>query len=64
MFMGKSYLNHIPMDSFQHIDIALSKIMGEYAVAYGPTAIDDEKADAFCLRWANLFAQASEGRLQ
>jgi eukaryotic-like serine/threonine-protein kinase len=64
MFMGKSYLNHIPMDNFQHIDIALSNIMGEYAVAYGPTAIDDEMADAFCSRWANLFAQASEGRLQ
>ena len=62
MFMGKTYLNHIPMDNFQHIDIALSNIMGEYAVAYGPTAIDDERADAFCSRWANLFARSFRGQ--
>jgi eukaryotic-like serine/threonine-protein kinase len=64
MFVGKRFINHIAIDNFEHVDIALSQNMGQYAVEYGPTAIDDENAEAFYLRWANLFAQASEGRLQ
>jgi len=64
MFVGKRFTNHIAMDNFEHVDIALSQIMGQYADEYGPTAIDDENAETFCLRWANLLAQASEGRLK
>jgi eukaryotic-like serine/threonine-protein kinase len=62
-FSGKQFINHIAMDMTEHVDIALSPIMGEYVAQYGPKAIDDEDAEAFCLRWADLLARASSGML-
>jgi len=64
MFSDKRYLYHVAMDVSEHVDIALAQqSIGQYAVQYGPKAIDDEDSEAFCLKWAALLAKASSGAL-
>ena len=64
IFRGQKFVNHIAIENLTHADNALCTNMEEYSVEYGPKTIDDEDAEAFCLRWANLFAQASAGKLR
>jgi len=45
-------------------DLAVSRIMHNVNVAFGPTIIDDEKEDEFHERWIWLLSKASVGKLR
>jgi len=63
-FSDKRYLHHVALDISEQVDIALlQQTIGQFVVQYGPKTIDDEDSEAFCLKWANLLAQASGGIL-
>jgi serine/threonine-protein kinase len=52
------------LDDINAADLAASRVMSGYQIAWGPSPIDDEDVEAFYERWADLFARAVRGQLQ
>lgn len=52
------------LDDTNAADLAASRVMSGYQIAWGPAPIDDEDVEAFYERWADLFASAVRGQLQ
>ncbi len=52
------------LDNLSDADAAAGPAMGKITLAAKPRPIDDENIDEFCDRWAKLFAQAYNGRLE
>lgn len=51
------------LDNLRDADFAMSNVMHTYQVAWGPHPIDDEDADEFFNRWADLLSRAAQGNL-
>jgi len=51
------------VENLSEADIAAAPILAQVQFGSKPKLVDDEYADEFCARWANLFAQAVNGEL-
>jgi len=51
-------------NDYKNADLAASKIIGPWQLAFGPRAIDDEDEASFHDRWIGLFARAADGTLR
>ncbi len=51
------------LDNLKDADLAMSRVMHTYQVAWGPHPIDDESADGFFSRWADHLSRAAQGNL-
>jgi hypothetical protein len=69
-YFSNAFSRHQPrydpyfLDDINAADLAASRVMSEYQIAWGPAPIDDEDVEAFYERWADLFARAVRGQLQ
>jgi eukaryotic-like serine/threonine-protein kinase len=50
-------------EDIHHADEAAGPALTTYCTAWGPEPIDDENADAFFHRWADLLAKAAQGQI-
>jgi hypothetical protein len=50
-------------DNAPHADEAAAPGIGRFQIAWGPKTIDDEDAEDFCNRWAELLAKAAKGEI-
>jgi len=64
--LGASALHREPcaLPLGRDLDIALSKVMGIYQLAFGPAPIDGEDEEDFRSRWLGLISRAATGDLQ
>lgn len=52
------------VDNIKDADLAASRISHSISIATKPRPIDDEDADSFCDRWAEILAKAYHGKLE
>jgi len=63
MLQSSSPNELVALTDIKKADQAASKAMSDFQIAWGPKAIDDENSKELMSRWASIFADAAQGKL-